>query len=63
MSAASADGPAFTGMPGMPRSPAPIEMPMSWRSHISSSCATCFIANREPDHAVAPVVGRTAAPP
>ena len=27
---------------------ASIEMPMSWRSHISSSCATCRIANDRP---------------
>src|SRR2546428_9878504 len=25
-----------------------IEMPMSWPSHISRSCATCFIANARP---------------
>ena len=29
-------------------SPLPIEMPMSCRSHISSSCATCRIANDSP---------------
>ena len=31
-----------------PCSPLPIEMPMSCRSHISSSCATCRIANDRP---------------
>jgi len=25
-----------------------MEMPMSWRSHINSSCATCRIANDKP---------------
>ena len=39
-------------------SPVSIEMPMSCRSHISSSCATCRIANARPDDAVAAIVGR-----
>ena len=39
-----------------PSSPAPIEIPMSCRSHISRSCATCRIAKARPDDAVAPVL-------
>src|ERR1700685_4018086 len=32
----------------LPSSPVSIEMPTSWPSHISSSCAICRIANASP---------------